>query len=314
MTSQSAKNIEQQYFGLVADGNFEQALSLVSQHFALFPPHAQRVVYFWRMDMACRLGNTSLALDLLEAAVNAGHWYASLDKNASFRLLNDSTRFQHLITQCAQRRTEEIERSRPGLTILKPDPLRDANPTVIALHGNSGNVESFAPHWQHAVRAGWLVILPQSPQSFGPRTYVWNDWDWVVPVLLEQCRQVCKTHPVDPTCIVLTGFSMGAGLALRQAFERTLLVNGVLAVAPFLSDVEKLRPALQNPQNREMRVYLVASHEDQYCYEVARELSVLFPEYGIRYQLDISPDVGHAFPSSFEARISDALDFISGRA
>jgi hypothetical protein len=89
-------------------------------------------------------------------------------------------------------------------------------------------------------------------------------------------------------------------LPCLQAFERTLPVNGVLAVAPFLSDVERLRPALQNSQNREMRGYLVASHEDEYCYEVARKLSVVLPVYGIRHQLEIFPDVGHAFPASVE--------------
>ncbi len=314
MTSLSAKEIEDQFFGMVADGNYERALSLVTEHFALFPPHAQSVVYLWRMDMACRLGNDSLALDLLKQAVNAGHWYASLDKNPNFRILNDSTAFQHLITLCAQRRAEEIARSRAELKILEPEQQGDAYPTVFALHGNSGNIESFAPHWQYAVHAGWLVVLPQSPQALGPEMYVWNDWDWVVPSLVAQYRDVCTTYPVDPTGTVLAGFSMGAGLALRQAFERTIPVNGVLAVAPFLSDAEKLRPALTDPQNREMSVYLVASQEDEYCYAVAQKLSLLFQEYGIRHYLDIYTDVGHAFPASFEPRIPSALDFIRGRS
>jgi hypothetical protein len=81
-------------------------------------------------------------------------------------------------------------------------------------------------------------------------------------------------------------------------------------VAPFLSDVEALQSVLAEPQNQKLRIYLVASKEDEYCHSVAVKLSVLLPTYGIEHKLDIYTDTGHAFPLSFEQRVPMALDFI----
>jgi predicted esterase len=249
-------------------------------------------------------------LETLRAAIEAGHWYSTLDENANFQPLRASSEFHHLVTLCAQRRAEEIAKAQPVLKIMQPNEGLKSQPVLFALHGNSSNVEAFAPYWQQAVTQGWLVVLPQSPQMYGPGRHAWNDWDWVIPTLVEQYTQVCKSYRVDSRKAVLAGFSMGAGLALWLALERTIEVRGVIAIAPFLSNVEALQSMLADQRNRNQRIYLVASHEDEYCYDVAVQLSTLLPQYGIEHKLDIYSDAGHAFPPSFEHRIPAALDFI----
>jgi hypothetical protein len=65
MSNVTTKEVEQQYFQFVAKKQYGEALALVTRHFALFPEYAQSVVYFWRMDMACRLNNRTLALEFV---------------------------------------------------------------------------------------------------------------------------------------------------------------------------------------------------------------------------------------------------------
>lgn len=310
MSQINVNKVEQQYHHFVAKKEYAKALELATQYFDLFPPHAQRVVYYWRLNMACKLKDVQLALATLREAVENGHWYVNLDENPDFQTLADSAEFHHLVAICAKRRAEEIANAQPVIEILQPESPSDSYPLLFALHGNSSNVEVFAPHWQHAREHGWLVALPQSPQAYAPETFSWNDWDWAIPTLAEHYSQVCENYPIDRHRVVLAGFSMGAGLALWLALEQTIKVQGLICVAPFLSDVNALKSVLAHPQNRELRIYLVASKKDEYCYDVAVKLSDILPEYGIEHRLDIYPDTGHAFPLAFEKRVPVALDFV----
>ena len=310
MDQPKTKEIEQQYHQLVANGEYSKALHLATQYFDVFPPYAQRVVYYWRLSMACRLKDVQLALATLREAVENGHWFDNLNNEADFHILADQTEFHQLVALCEKRRSEEIANTQPVLKILKPENPSESYPLLFALHGNSSNVNVFAPHWRSAQEHGWLVALPQSPQAFAPETFSWNDWDWEIPTLVEHYSQICQTFPVDRNRVVLAGFSMGAGLALWLALERTIEVRGLICVAPFLSEVEALRSLLAQPENQKLRIYLVASKEDEYCYDVAVKLSEIMSQYGIDHKLDIYTDTGHAFPSSFEQRVPIALDFI----
>jgi predicted esterase len=142
--------------------------------------------------------------------------------------------------------------------------------------------------------------------------YSWNDWDWAISVLEKLYATICKQYPVDKQQVVLAGFSMGAGLALWLALNEIIKVQGVIAVAPFLTDVEKLKPLLDKHAGN-LRIFLVASQEDRYCYDVAIKLAELLPQYDIQHKLDIYADVGHAFPSSFEPELPNALEFVLSR-
>ena len=310
MSQMSAREVEGQYHQLAAEHQYTKALQLITEHFDLFPPHAQRVVYYWRMKMACGLDDAQLVLATLREAIDHGHWYANLDQNPDFQILADSLEFQELVAICAQRRETEIANAKPVIKVLEPEPSSGSHPLLFALHGNSGNVEQFASHWEDARDHGWLVALPQSPQAHGPENFSWNDWDWVIPTIGDHFSKVCKNYPIDQERVVLAGFSMGAGLALWLALEQTIKVQGLICVAPFLSDPDALRTVLADPRNQNLRVHLVASREDEYCYEVAQKLSALFTEHGIKHRLDIYQDIGHSFPSTFESEVPMALDFI----
>ena len=310
MNTLTVEQVEQEYHALVAGKEYAAALNLATQYFDLFPQHAQQVVYYWRMDMATRCGNTALALQLLQEALDRGHWYAKLDENPHFQALHDLPAFQRLTALSAQRREQAIADAKPFMKVLLPEAQPGPYPIIFGLHGNSSSAGIFGLHWSAAVKQGWLVGLPQAPQAYGPDRYSWNDWDWCIPALQAQFRSLCDQYPVDPERAVLAGFSMGAGLALWLALEETIPVRGVIAVAPFLSNPEALNELLAQAASKDLRFYLVASQKDEYCYQVAGKLADMFSQYGIVHKIDIYEDVEHAFPPSFEDRLPQALEFI----
>lgn len=303
--------VEQQYHHAVAAGKYRAALQLATEYFAVFPPHAQRIVYGWQLDMAGRLGDEARVLAVLQAAVTAGYWYANLDQDPKFCSLLNSVEFQRLITLCAQRRSQEMANADSVMRVLKPLHNAVSYPTVMALHGNSGNVEQFSTHWSIAVNQGWLVALPQSPQSHGPNAYGWNDHEWGTQTVCNHYAELYREYTIDKERFVLAGFSAGSGLALWLALTGVIATRGIIAVVPFLRSAAELRPLLLKPENREKRLYLIASPQDQYCYQIAQDLAALLTSCGIVHQLDLYDDVGHSFPASFEQKLPDALNFVT---
>jgi predicted esterase len=305
--------VEQRYHYVVAAGKYQDALQLATEHFAAFPPHAQRVVYGWQLDMAARLGDDRRVLAILHAAVTSGYWYANLDQDPKFSSLLDSVEFQRLVTLCAQRRAEEIANAQPVMRVLKPLHNAARYPTVMALHGNSSNVAQFSSHWSTAVQQGWLVAVPQSPQAHGPATYSWNDREWGMQSVCNHYAELTREYAIDREHFVLAGFSAGSGLALWLALTGVIETRGIIAVVPFLRSAEELRPLLLKPENKAKRIYLVASPQDQYCYQIAQDLAVLLTTCGIVHQLDLYADQGHAFPASFAQKLPYALNFVLER-
>jgi len=307
-TRSKLEEIEQQYDHLVASGAYAEALDLATREAHLFPEYSQKVIYSWRMDMACRLKNKDLALRLLLDAVDAGYWYGGLRADPDFEVLLGDPEFERLVSVCEERRAQAMARAVPVVKVLQPDPGFSPYPLLLALHGASASIE--ANHWISALSKGWLVCLPQSSQVYSPGAYTWNDWEWAQQEVLERFTTLCKEYPVDPERVVLAGFSQGGGLAAWLALSGVIKARGMVLVGPFLPDVNKIIPLMEANPPQGLRVYLVAGQRDRYCYGIAQQLAALLPGYGVACKLDVYPDEEHSFPVDFEVKLPEALKFV----
>jgi hypothetical protein len=61
-------DVEQEYDHLYQAGAYTAALELATREAHVFPEYAQKVIYSWRMDCACHLGDKELTLRLLGEA------------------------------------------------------------------------------------------------------------------------------------------------------------------------------------------------------------------------------------------------------
>lgn len=115
------EEVEQQFHHLVQDGAYAEALDLVTREGHVFPEYAQKVVYYWRMTMACRLIKKELALHLLEEALQAGHWFAGLETDPDFQLLYAEPEFERLAKLGSLHQSRAIADAVPVVKILQTD-------------------------------------------------------------------------------------------------------------------------------------------------------------------------------------------------
>ena len=311
MGQQTLAEIEEQYHQLVGCGDYAQALDLADRTAPLFPPHAQRIVYYWRFRLAALLGQKEKALQLLNEALNIGYWYVGLDEDADFALLQGDPTFIQVVTTSVARRAAAIANAQQLITTLPPQQGTPPYPLLLAFHGNNSTVAEFQRHWHAAAEQGWLVGLPQSSQAYGPDAFSWLDWEWSLQEGQQAYDRLCTDYPVDRQRVVLAGFSMGAGLAAFLGASGKVDITGMILVAPFVSDVQNLIPHLETRPRHNLRVFLVASERDEYCRSIAVQMADLFPQYGIPCKLKVYPDLGHSFPPPFEQELTEALAFIA---
>jgi predicted esterase len=302
--------IEQQYHELNQAGRWAEALDLARREMHRFPYHSQKIVYLWCVFPACRLGDTSLALSLLEEAAANGHWYSNLRLDSDLAPLVGLPEFEVLERRFAALRQKAVVDVTPVVKVLEPTPESAPYPLLVTLHGSQSNVGGFARHWWAAVERGWLVALPQSSQAYGPGTFSWNDWEWAQEEVGGHMQKLLQSYPVDPLRVVLAGFSQGGGLAAWLALGKRVNCCGLLLVGPFLADVESLIPVLEANRPYTLRIYLAAGCYDRYCLGVAQRMAELLPQYGIECRLEVFDDLAHTFPTDFEARLPEALGYI----
>jgi pimeloyl-ACP methyl ester carboxylesterase len=99
-------------------------------------------------------------------------------------------------------------------------------------------------------------------------------------------------------------------LAVWLTLSKTVRVNGLILVGPFLENVESLIPLLETHRPQGLRAYLVAGRRDEYCYGIAQQLAELLPRYDIECELEVYADLDHSFPQGFDGKLADALDYV----
>jgi predicted esterase len=302
------EEVEQQFHGLYQAGAYAEALELATCKAHIFPRHAQKVIFSWRMNCAIGLKDRELTLHLLGEAIQAGYWYSNLQEDDDFALLHGDPEFEHLAGICNERRAQAMANAVPVIKTFAPKHQSSPYPLLLALHGANATAE--AGHWKSAISHGWFLGLPQSSQVFAPGTYTWNDWDWALQEVPQRFASICASHPIDKDRVVLAGFSQGGGLAAWLGLGGAIPVRGLILVGPFLVNVNNLIPTLDKHGPYDLRACIVAGARDEYCHGVALQLADLLPKYGIQCQLDVYADMEHSFPLDFERKLPGALDYI----
>lgn len=139
----------------------------------------------------------------------------------------------------------------PSLNLIHrsrlPDSLSSPAPAVVMVHGWLGN-ENVMWQFEKTLPSGVIAVSPRAPFQV-ESGYGWSPPSPPAPggeggrgdegglsALREFVSRLPEVYPVDPSRIVLMGFSQGAAMGYALALSEPAVIAGVAALAGFLPD------------------------------------------------------------------------------
>jgi pimeloyl-ACP methyl ester carboxylesterase len=295
-------------FALYDERRFDEALRVLVRSDP--PPARVAMRTLLEAELRLLLGDAEAALALLEAGTARGEWWRPepLLMDPDLDSIRDDQRFVAILEESRRRAEAAATSGRPTLRLLEPDAPNGS--ALIALHGGAGNSNEYATHWDAAVSAGWLVVVPQSPLPAysGGESFTWPVPAAVAEQLAEHLDEVRRSHSFDR--LVLAGTSQGARTALWCAVHAVPEpAVGVLAVAGAAS-LDDVLPVLPAAAERHLRAWFLTGDRD-FAHPAVLETRDAFVETGIECRLTDVSGVGHTFPPDFDDRLPAMLDFLA---
>jgi len=204
------------------------------------------------------------------------------------------------------------------MIILEPRSLKTDSPIPFCMvfHGNESNAQAHMEYWRPLADMGWLIALPQSTRA-GEKldTYIWNtpgkaEWDF--EATQKHFTEIQQNYSIDPTNIIVGGFSMGGGFALELALGWHIPAKGFIAVAPYVPykyiDPESNYADLV--QSHTQRGYCIIGKKDFYAAEGTSALAERLPKMGISCYVESHENLEHEYPSNFDQSLRQSQKFI----
>lgn len=303
---------------LYSETEFKAALDLATQQTERFPEHAHHL-YYWRIVMAARIGDTEQALQLLEEILATGFWYGEvlLRRSPSLKGLQGMPAFERLVQRNRQLQEAEQEHSFPLITLRSQGQCAaggDPCPMMLALHANASNARETVEFWRPAASAGWLVAVPQSTQAMWKDAYVWDNRETAEREIKKHYASLLDQYAVDPDRCILAGHSMGGETAIWLALTGRIPARAFIAFAPggpLVDDLESWVPLIQENENFGLRGYIIMGDEDNSIpQDNVEQIVEMLNRGGIPCELERVPHAGHDFDPAFEFSLLRALEFV----
>lgn len=290
-------------------GQVNEALALMEAEGPRFPKQTA-FVHLWRMSLSVTLGRPDHAIQALDEALAAGCRYPApmLRDWPAIAPLRDIVEFERLMHIAAMRYDAELTASHPTLIVELPQVVAPAAglPLMVALHGNNDTAAGTVPFWRPATAQGFVLAVPGSAEiSLSPGLFVWNDADRAHADVLGHVERIAREQRIDPSRIVLGGFSAGAWRALQLAYSPAMRARAAIAVGPWipLKEVDPLASACP------VRTFIAVGDHDKSGYEGSLALAERLRAQGVAVEAEVIPGYGHAYPSRWDALLGKALDF-----
>lgn len=297
-------------------GEYEAALKLLTEEGGRFPDERINVEYL-RSCAAVRVGQTPLALEILQTLLSDGIWFSEhiLRNSPSYAPLQRTPEFELLVKGHLQLRGETAGES--GFeTAVPPEGTPTPYPLLLAMHGNGSSAANEIDAWGTAAQQGWLVAVAQSSQILwaGARSSIWTDHETAAREIHTYYDQVSREYPLDPTHLVLAGFSMGGEIALWLTLHGEFPARGFVLVGPGGGDIdnpEAWQPLIESAASRGLRgVIFLGEADNTVPHDHIQTITNMLNEGGIPCQLIRIPDIRHEFPADFGERMAEALKWI----
>jgi len=311
MSSLTYNQLINQTLNHYLNGDYKEAYTTITEKASLVTGNEAQV-YNFRYSIACKLGDTELALNLFkEAILEKGFWYACsyLKEDDDLEALRSSPEFEALYEICHAREAKSRESVKSSLLVLSPEhqEVSATKQILIALHGNQENALLTKPYWSEALNHGITLVLPQSSQIEFSDAYCWDDLEKSTLELASLFNQLMEEMPVPIENRMIGGFSAGARTALSAVITSAVEVDKLILVSPWLPEIDTLEDELEKLKAMDVKLYVFAGSLDEDCLEGSLKLVKWLDANEIPHEFTLVPGLDHDYPEDFSQSLIDVI-------
>lgn len=291
--------VRQRVFSAYAHGSYLDPVGLLRQARSQFPDRDD-ILTFWEACLSSMGGEPERALGALKAGLDRGlAWHPKMLADPDLDAARELADWEHF-EQRSAKLIANLDEDRPEPLIRRsPDPVG----TLVALHGGGDVPGDFFSKWEDAVPEEWTLITPVGdvPRSQGR-------WAWPYDLSTNSLADALDDQPLHEP-IVMAGFSQGAALALKAAWNGLYPVSGSLLVAGMLG-VDQWLESRKHP----VPLYLIVGTDDDISYEPSKATCAALEEAGVPVHVDVHEGLGHEYPHEMDRLVRDGLDWITAQS
>lgn len=293
------------------DGAYEDAYNNITNNSSLVNGNEAQV-YNFRYSIACKLGNTPLALELFkEAVLDKGYWYACsyLKEDDDLEPLRREPEFEALYEMCYEREIMAREETKPTMMTFLPENQVEmqSQQVLVVLHGNQENAAITKPYWEEALNQGVVLALPQSSQIEFSNAYCWDDLEKSTQESSALFNKIMEEKSVPVSNRILGGFSAGARTSLYAVLTGVVQVGKLILVSPWFPEIDSWSEILEKLKSLDVKLYLFAGSLDEDCLEGSLKLANWLELNDISHEFNLIPGLDHDYPTDFDHALAEIL-------
>jgi predicted esterase len=249
------------------------------------------------------------ALKWLERAVDLGFY--RFDPDPDMANVRNTGQYKKILARALVLQAELDDKiSRPVIG-LPPD--YDSTKTyglMVSLHGYGSNPNNIMQGLSGVPqKMGYIVLAPYGTHPLGRDRYNWGNRDDAEVKVLETIKTARSIYKIDPSRIILLGFSLGASHAYYIGTKNAGLFRGIIPIAGMYdSSMDQFLP---RSRENKLRVYIMFGElEPDEMAKANLEAVRSFIMSGISASLNVYAFLGHEFPPKPEMELRRAIEWI----
>jgi dienelactone hydrolase len=313
--SQEYQQMRKQLQELFDNKDFEGAVSQakkIKEKFADDPDHYV-ASYFNLSFFQASCKQIDNCVTTLEEGFTKGIWWTeeTLKDFINYDLLKANERFKAILQKFNETFKKEKELAKLEWVVRTPDDYNSnkSYPLLISLHWGNSSPETFEQYWKIAVDRGFILVLPQSSQLSGFKSYTWMNLERGIQDLKKTYKEICDIYNIDIDEVYLAGASIGGKLAIEAVMSISIFpINGVIAVIPHDINPEALKPRITSLENDLLKICIVTGTDDP-SNGPSKKLYQILQENNIDSRFYESVGTGHIFPDDFDTILEETIAF-----
>lgn len=250
--------------------------------------------------------NTKKAIEYLTKAINTGRY--DFENDPDFSNIKGTTEYQELLIKAADLKQKMLNQSIEPLIILpKNFDKTKTYPLLIAFHGFNTNPQEFASVYENiASKNNMILMLCRGTKIIAFNSFTWNFEQEEYERILEEIEMTQLKYPINPSKIILTGYSQGANMAYSLGMVFSQMFCGIIPVAGTMPK----NVSINRMKNKNIKIFSITGLRDNpNILEQNRDAEKNFSQNNIAFKLK-EFDIGHAYPANKDEVISEALKWM----